>query len=368
MQISRIRLAECPLPLLRVLRLGPIEISTRDYVAIRIETNSGLAGEAIGYTRGTPLFETLLAMSPRIVGQGVFLRRKVTLQLEESNAPGRAALSRGLSLLDIALWDIAAKSSGQPLFQLLGGFRESAPVTVVAGYYIDQRSISDVAEEAARLSDDGFRRIKIMLKGNDHRFDEAYVAELTKRFPDKIAADAHWSWSSLTEARRACRVLDDLGLSFLEDPFPAFDVGLTHQLRRQIATPIAAGEDVCGSRAISNLASGVDILRVDATTCGGVTGAIEAIHLASGAGRTVLPHVFSPLHVHLACAFPNVEGVEIIPENAGTDPVGKLMDHTPLVENGELSPSLEPGLGLSLNWVAIERHACKSAVVPSKAQ
>src|SRR5437016_1709460 len=57
MQITKVRIAECSIPLPRILRLGPVEIRTRDYVVISIETEDGVCGEAIGYPRGTPLFE-----------------------------------------------------------------------------------------------------------------------------------------------------------------------------------------------------------------------------------------------------------------------------------------------------------------------
>jgi L-alanine-DL-glutamate epimerase-like enolase superfamily enzyme len=367
MKISRIQIAECPLPLPHVLRLGPIEISTRDYIAIRIETTAGTFGEAIGYPRGTPLFETLQSMAGRIVGKDASLRGAIMRGLEQSNVPGRAGLTRALSLLDIALWDIAAKNVSQPLFRLLGGLRTAAPATVVAGYYMDRRSIADIVDEAAHLADHGVERIKIMLKGDDPVFDRDYVAAVTAKLPGKIAADAHWTWSTVTEAMRLCGRLDEFGLNFLEDPFSAWDCRLTHELRSRLTTPIAAGEDVYGARAMADLISGIDILRVDATTCGGITGAIEAIHLAVGAGRTVLPHVFPPLHLHLACAFPNVEGVEVIPDQSGADPLNKLLNMMPQLQNGKLAAAEEPGVGISLNWNFIAQYARNTAVVPAGA-
>src|SRR5882757_3713133 len=218
MQISRVRIAECPMPLPHVLRLGPVEIRTRAYIALRIETESGLFGEALGYPRGTPLFETLSQMARRVLGGDASMRRELMVKLEQSNVPGRAALTRGLSLLDIALWDIASKQAAQPLFRLLGGLRQQAEITVVAGYYMDRRSISDVVEEVAALRDAGYERMKIMLKGDDPAFDRAYVSAVTEKLPGRIAADAHWTWSTLTEAKRLCRDLDRFGLNFLEDP------------------------------------------------------------------------------------------------------------------------------------------------------
>lgn len=363
MKIAKIRIAECGLPLPRVLRLGPVEITTRDYVVLRIETAEGICGEAIGYPRGTPLLETARNMARRILGSDATMRRQLTNRLEQSNIPARAALTRALSLIDSALWDLACKQARQPLYRFLGGLRDSAEATVVVGYYIDQRSMADVVDEIGALQDEGVRRVKIMLKGDDPAFDYKYAAAATGKMPGGVAADAHWSWSTLTEARRTCRSLDGLGLSFLEDPFAANDVRLTHELRREIVTPIAAGEDTFGPRVIAELAGGIDILRVDATTVGGITGAIEAINLAAAAGRTVFPHVFHPIHVHLACAFPNVESVEVITEGSGADPLHRLLRNLPAAKEGRLSPSQEPGIGIEVDWDAAEKLSRRHAVI-----
>src|ERR1700740_515431 len=126
LQITKVQIAECGIALPYILRLGPVEIRTRDYVLLRIETDAGVFGEAVGYPRGTPLFDTLSGMARRVLGKDVRMRRQVMFNLEYSNVPARAGLTRALSLLDIALWDIATKRAGQPLFQFLGGLRKAA--------------------------------------------------------------------------------------------------------------------------------------------------------------------------------------------------------------------------------------------------
>jgi len=365
-KISKVRIAECGIALPKILRLGPVEIKTRDYVLVRMETDAGVCGEAIGYSRGTPLFETVSGMARRVLGEDPVMRREAMVNLELSNVPARAALTRGLSIIDMALWDIGCKQAGQPLFQFIGGLRSSADVTVVAGYYVDQRSIADVVDEVGRLEDSGFRRVKIMLKGDDRAFDERYASAVAAKMPGGVAADAHWSWNTMTEAQRTCRALDGLGLSFLEDPFAAADVRLTHELARNLMTPLAAGEDTYGPRVVSDLVSGIEILRVDATTVGGITGAIEAINIAAGAGRTVFPHVFSPIHAHLACAFPNVESVELIPEDSGADPLERMLRNVPVAKDGKMAPSREPGIGINIDWDAVEKLARRHAMIEAE--
>src|ERR1700737_923329 len=229
---------------------------------------------------------------------------------------------------------MAGKGVAQPLFQFIGGLRTTAEVTVVAGYYVDQRSIADVVDEVGRLADSGYRRVKIMLKGDDPEFDRKYVSAVAGKLPGRVAADAHWSWNTLTEAKRICRQFDALGLNFLEDPFAASDIRVTHELRRDLVT-----------------------------TVGGITGAIEAINIAAAAGRTVFPHVFCPIHVHLACAFPNVEGVELIPEESGADPLPRLLRNVPVAREGEMSPGSEPGIGISVDWEAVEKLSRRHVVI-----
>jgi L-alanine-DL-glutamate epimerase-like enolase superfamily enzyme len=363
MKITKVLIAECRIPLPHTLRLGPTEITTRDFVVLRIETDSGIFGEAIGYTRGTPLFDSMEMVASRVIGLDPLLRSALTARLENANVPGWAAFPRSHSLVDIACWDILAKKTGMPLFVLLGGLRDRAPVTGVAGYYMDLRKISEITDEVARLFDAGYRRVKFMLKGDDLDFDRGYVDSITAAAQGPVGADAHWSWATLTDAQRFCRDLDKYQLDFLEDPFPAADVQLTHELQKSLTTRLAAGEDVVGTRALLELVRGIGILRVDATTCGGISRAVEAIHHARGAGRTVLPHVWAPLHVHLACAFPNVEGVEFITAEIGADPIEKLLKNVPKVEHGYMRPSEESGVGITLDWPAIEKLCCRNKVV-----
>jgi L-alanine-DL-glutamate epimerase-like enolase superfamily enzyme len=363
MKITKVLIAECRIPLPQTLRLGPTEITTRDFVVLRIETDSGSFGEAIGYTRGTPLFDSMEMVARRIVGLDPLRRSALTARLENANVPGRAAFPRSYSLVDIACWDILAKKAGMPLFVLLGGSRDRVAVTGVAGYYMDVRKISDIAEEVSRLFDSGYRRVKFMLKGDDPDFDLEYIDSINAVAQGAVAVDAHWSWATLTEAQRFCRHLDKFALDFLEDPFSAADIQLTHELQRSLATRVAAGEDVMGTRALLELVRGIGILRVDATTCGGISGAVEAIHHAQGVGRTVLPHVWAPLHVHLACAFPTVEGVEFITAEIGADPIEKLLKNVPKVEQGHMRPSEDPGVGIILDWPAIEKLCCRNKTI-----
>ena len=138
---------------------------------------------------------------------------------------------KAASLIDIALWDIAAKQVRQPVFRMLGALRSKVPVMVVAGYYLDQRTIEDIGQEVAGLVEQGFERIKIMILGNDLAFDERFVNAMYKIAGPRICVDAHWSWNTVTEAYHTCRRIDDLGLRFIEDPFGPYRAKQTAELK-----------------------------------------------------------------------------------------------------------------------------------------
>jgi L-alanine-DL-glutamate epimerase-like enolase superfamily enzyme len=284
------------------------------------------------------VFDVIAALSPQLIGQDPLMRRELLIYLERSNIPGRVALVRALSAIDIALWDLAAKAAGLPLYQMLGGYRRQVPVMAVAGYFGDVRSVEDIEDEVRQLADSGFRQIKLIISGTNPRADYELMSRLRKAVDASIqlAVDAHWTWHNLEEALCACRMLDEVGLSFIEDPFTPQQWRLTRELRKMIRTPLAMGEDVVDIQGFRDLLEGVTILRGDATASGGVTGLVSAIDVAGVAGRSVIPHVFTSLHGQLGGWSPTISFVETILPATGADPINRLLARGPNIVDGNL--------------------------------
>ena len=357
MSISSIMAVECKLPLPRPIRLGPVEIKTRDFVVLRLGAKDGSFGDAIGYPRDAPLLEAVERMAPFFVGTAVYRRRATVDAFLQGHVNNRAAYFKAASLFDIALWDLAAKRAGLALHRMLGGLRSTIPVMVVAGYYLNERTVDDVCSEVGSLCDEGFQRIKIMISGTDPAFDETLVRRARSIAGDRLCVDAHWAFRSIPEAYHALRRLDDIGLSFIEDPFGPFQANLYAELQSRMRTPLASGEDFVDGPSIAELSKRISILRVDATTCGGVTGAQAVADAASLAGRAVLPHVFLPVHAQLAGVNRAIEAVELIPVASGACPMFDLLETRPDIRDGILHIDEEPGAGFRLRWSEVERHA-----------
>jgi L-alanine-DL-glutamate epimerase-like enolase superfamily enzyme len=362
MRVTRVLAAECSLPLPRPIRLGPVEIKTREFVAFRIETDTGLSGDALGYPRGSPLIEAVARMAPFVVGTDVSMRRRTVDSFLQRFVNGRPAFVKAASLVDIALWDLAAKAAEKPLYQLLGGYRNEVPVMVVAGYYMDQRTIEDVCEEVRQRKDAGYQRIKIMIGGSDPDFDVKLIAAAQEVAGERICVDAHWTWRSIPEAMRTCRLLDSMGLQFIEDPFGPYQCDLTTELQRHMVTPLACGEDLPDAQTLSRMLDEISVLRLDATTCGGVTPAVALAEKAALVGHSVLPHVFLPIHAQLAGALRSIDAVEFIPIEVGACPMYELLDGLPGIDNGTLAIDGEPGAGFHLNWQNVEKYSRQALV------
>jgi L-alanine-DL-glutamate epimerase-like enolase superfamily enzyme len=340
-------LAVCAIPMPRPVRLGATVYREREYVALRIRTDDGLVGNALGHSRNVPIAAALERLVPALIGRDALRRAEIVGSLRAANVNGRGALVRALSLIDIALWDVLAQRAELPLWRLLGGARDRVPLLAVAGYS------PDVQEELRRLADAGFRSLKVHVEPAG----AADAERLQRAAGVPLAVDFHMAFSTLPEALAVCRPLDELGLAFIEDPFPPERWRLTAELAERLRTPVAAGEDALGLEALRDLLEGVAILRVDATASGGIGTALDAVALAAAAGRGVITHAFHDLHGDLGGGVAAVDLVETIPEDSGANPVGRLLRRRHRLEGGELVLADEPGHGLALDWEAVRAHA-----------
>jgi L-alanine-DL-glutamate epimerase-like enolase superfamily enzyme len=362
-KIVKIEIAECRLPISRPIKLGPVSIRTRDFVVLRLTTDNGIKGDALGYTRGTPLLRTAEHIGEFFLGANPLEREGTIHDFRRSMMNGGAAFVRAISLFDIALTDATAKFLELPLFRLLGGNRTRIPALGVAGYHLNERSVESISDEVSQLFDKGFTRAKIMLAGNAPAEDRKLVEACFRVAGGALAADAHWSWQSVAEAMETCRGIDDLGLLFLEDPFGPNMPAHLSRLRSFLRTPLAAGEDSADIASLVAIGNATTVLRVDATTCGGIGAAVRAIHAGGLAGCDIFPHVHHHLHAHLAGSMPEIRFVEIIPEDTGADPAHLLLQQVPLFENGFVDLDETPGAGCDLNWANVQQYATTAVTV-----
>jgi L-alanine-DL-glutamate epimerase-like enolase superfamily enzyme len=232
---------------------------------------------------------------------------KRTLHVFGRSGPLRYALSG----LDIALWDLAGKKAGLPLWRLLGG---SPRVSIPA--YASKLRLSEprhVADACARAVEGGFKGIKL------HEVTVEATAAARQAIGPEIALmlDVNCPWT-FSEAFAIGRALQPYDLAWLEEPlWPPEDLENLGRLGRLLAMPLAAGENAANAWAFKALAQldGLDILQPSITKCGGVTEFFQIGTLAGFNSRTLVPH--SPYlgpgflaTLQMAAVFPQAPWVE----------------------------------------------------------
>src|SRR5690349_10139286 len=339
--------------------MGEIRFDAREYLILEVVTDEGLTGIGFGMTRDAPLSAIVQRnLAPRLLGADPLATERIWDGLYDANLTlgQRGLVMRCLSAVDIALWDLKAQVAGLPLWQLLGGARERIPVSVAGGYPRPGRTLDSLGEEVAGYASAGYPWVKIAAGPLADDTERLRVAAQAIG-QSALAYDAHWAWRTLAEVVPTVETWRELGLAFIEDPFPSDSPALAARLRERTGIPLALGEDVVGRYAFRDLIASAspEVLRIDATTMGGISEAIKVCAMAASESIPVLPHIFPELHVHLAAALPTVMAVEV------TDPVEEIdllwnVIQDPLrAKDGHVTAPTKPGLGVNLDREAVKR-------------
>jgi L-alanine-DL-glutamate epimerase-like enolase superfamily enzyme len=258
-----------------------------------------------------------------------------------------------LAPLDIAVWDAAGRTLGQPLHRLLGGYRDRVPTYASDGLWYSL-SPEELAASAKHHVENGFGAVKLRLGKEATAEMEARRVRAVRETVGphvRIMVDATESWS-LTRARRTGRVLQEAGIEWLEDPVHHLDVTGLAELRRHLEVPIVAGEHLYHLDGFRTLleARAVDVVILDLARVGGVTPWRKIAAMAQAHRIPVCGHVVPEIQVHLLSAIPNGHLVEYVPRSAG------ILQSMPRLEDGQLVAPHTPGLGLELDEAAVQRH------------
>lgn len=282
--------------------------------------------------------------------------------------------------LDIALWDIAGKAAGMPLWRIFGGTRDHVPAYASFG---ELRSPGAWAEAVVAAKEAGFKAIKVRVRHETIAEDVAVVAAVRDAVGDsmQIAVDANQGWRiegfaptvkwDLARAKSTARALEEFDPMWLEEPLDQYDARGHEALRSMTTTPIAGGEMLndLGPFQLMMDAGAYDVVQPDAIFCGGMTIQRKVSALAEAHGVGFAPHTWSngiglAANLHTLAAAPTGLMLEYpwdpmgwVPEVRDamfTEPVKLLPDGTVKVPEG-------PGLGVELDMERILAHGEKIA-------
>jgi len=363
--ISQLKPTQITVPLDSPVWLGGQAVRQREYCLLEIETTEGHRGHALAFTRGVNLARLIQEqMQPVLIGQpSDEVERLWEAMYQANRLNGRqGAMMRAISLVDLALWDLKAKRWDVPLHRLLGGWGNSIPVMMAGGYYHEEKGLPELCGEFQQYAEEGYRHLKLIVGGASMQEDLARFQAVRKALPPEITlgVDANGAWNDPKAVLRWIREANagEGGLEFVEEPLPPENRDGLAWLREASPVPLAVGEFLSGRWTFAGyLQQGcMDIVRADATLCGGISEWRKIAGLANALNRPLMPHYFASLHLHLALALPGCSRIEVVSARGNNSSFYRIAGQSFQLENGEAHSLERPGLGLQLDEEFIRAH------------
>lgn len=288
------------------------------------------------------------------IGEVGALMRAALLPIERlAGEPGPVA--HVLAGIDCALWDLAAKRVGQPLYRLLGG-TDATMATYASGV----KPGVDAAElDAVRKQ--GFRAFKFKA-GFDDAITLAQLRGLRARLDagERMMIDANCGWD-LVSARQAMDALAGCPLEWVEEPVGPETSALDWKtLAAHSPHPLAAGENLLSHARLAEALDWLDVIQPDLGKWGGISGVLPLARQAVARGKRYCPHTFGTYvgAAHAAHVLAAVGGRGCLELDANPNPLRTCSSGDfPRVEHGMLSLGGEPGIGIEVTIAALRPYA-----------
>lgn len=331
----------------------------RPALIVRAEDTDGTIGwgevwcnfPSCGAEHRARLIET--EIEPLLVGRAIdnpaetFVWLSSALRLLVLQTAEVGPIAQAIAGVDIALWDIAAKRAGQPLWKFLGGQSGTVP-TYASGIGPDRP-----ADLVLRQRDRGFTAFKLKIGfGEERDFANLHAVRAALGADVTIMADANQAWQA-PDASRLAERCGEFGLAWLEEPIPADSpIAEWRALACAVRTPLAAGENLreLSQFEIAATSGAFGILQPDIAKWGGFSGCLGVARTIQDAGVTYCPHWLGGglglvASAHLLAA---VGGPGLLEVDSNDNPLreGLANPFPVLLADGRYDLGEAPGLGV----------------------
>jgi L-alanine-DL-glutamate epimerase-like enolase superfamily enzyme len=339
-------------------------------IIVKVNTDEGLHGlgtVGLGSPAAMPIIEHHL--QPLILGENPF---NVELMWEKMfrstiNIGRKGLVLEAISAVDIALWDILGKATGQPVYNLLGG-KTRDTIRAYASQCYATENLDQLRDEAKRYVRQGLTALKMRFgygpgdgtAGKRKNYDLVRTVREAIGPDVDLMADAYMGWD-VPYAIDMIRRVEEFDLMWVEEPVIPDDLDGYARIRSSVHTPISGGEHEFtrwGYREMLQKGA-VDILQPDVNRMGGITEARKVWSLASSFNIPVIPHSTQAHNAHLIMAHMNSPLIEYFPHHSirsGYAFYSELFTGEPEIKQGYIELSDRPGLGIDLNEAVVSRY------------
>ncbi|WBW96464.1 mandelate racemase/muconate lactonizing enzyme family protein [Oceanirhabdus sp. W0125-5] len=359
---------------LRIPDMDKKSVWGEDAVLVKVYTDEGIVG--IGETDSSPLVVKSLIETPNsnlaCFGLKELLIGENPLEIEKlwdkmytySNYVGRRGAGiHAMSAIDIALWDIAGKYHGKPVYELLGGkYRDRIRAY---GTFIPADTPEENKKIVRELINKGFTSLKFgggILGDNpetDYEIIKAVREEAGEDF--ELQIDLAAKWRTPEHTRFMAEKLKEFNLNWIEEPIGSDDLVGYRELGEAIKPMIAGGETLTTRYEFQNFleVGKPDLVQPDVTRCGGISESMKIYKLSEKYGTKLVPHGFSTgvliaatVHFLAAC-----ENTDLIEYSQSISPLfEKLVKNKIEFKDGYVEVPNTPGLGIELDYEIIKQY------------
>jgi D-galactarolactone cycloisomerase len=338
------------------------------HTLVEVRTDEDVSGIGSCFTSKALVDGAIQLLRPMLIGEIAIEPERVSEKLHQMTFwQGRGgAVAHAISGIDIALWDILGKATGQPVSRLLGGcYRDR--IKPYGSLLFDEPAILRDRLLAAMAR--GFKALKLGWNGFGRvssQYDELLVKTARETVgPDvEIMVDAGGSeqyWPhGYKWAVETAKMLRDYEITWFEEALPPDDLEGFKLLRQHAPLPITTGEVLTRRQSFQPFIEqgAVDIIQPDTTKCGGLSEARRIAWNAYDHNVLMVSHGWNTAvglaaDLHLAAAMPVARWVEYITPSPYIEEIVKVP--FTLDSEGMLAIPTAPGLGLEIDWEGVER-------------
>ncbi len=337
---------------------GPQEIVLTSVTSEDGERGYSMA-RAHGGQAGRGIADAIVStLGPRVIGQDALDRERIWRSLTALEPAGYVPVF-AISAVDVAIWDLVARSLALPLHKLLGG-RSDRILAYASSANLER--VEDYVADLLRSLERGYRAYKIH-PFHDPARDIELCRLLRREAGDKVRLmlDAAKTYDR-AGALKVGRAIEELGFEWYEEPLPHHDIAGYAELCRALDIPVIGAETVPGGvAALPNYlhAGALDMVLCDVYWKGGVTGMLKAATLCEAMGVGVASHhAASPLmnfaNLHVLCGATAATMIEILVPEEGYNYA--LAAYLAPDREGMVRAPDTPGLGVEIDWDYVAAH------------
>ena len=347
----------------------------KNWLFVRLDTDQpGLYGVGEGTLNAfaRTVEAAIHELAPRYEGMDPFQVETIFQRMtRDLYSDGGQIHGNAVAAIEGACWDIIGKTTGRPVYDLLGGRYHADLPAYANGWYAGPRTPESFAELAANVVARGYKAMKFDPFGAAWRTmslqDRKLSIDIVRAVRETVGPDIQLMVEghrrfSVSEAIWVGERIAEFDPTWFEEPTDHTKIDATAEVARRLSVPVSAGESFYTTHQFAELlkTNSVHILQPDPSNMGGILRTRMVCAMADANYAVVAPHqaqgpVATAVCTQIGACTPNLLISELFDE-FNVDWEQEIVSPPVQVVDGRIQIPDAPGLGIDVNWSEAEKH------------